>query len=154
MSIVGTKRDGSGALVVASRPAIPPPDTTEFVLSQDDADLEIRGNDSPDDTESAVVEDGVNLYLQTFLAGAAGDPSEKGSRVDVLWREGAGPTDHVVERLYVSGQTTTLQLSDVNKARDGTVLTGDGATTKLVIRRYRLSSSKQEVDVSVRGYLA
>lgn len=146
-----TEEDGT--LRVASQPPSPPPGTTEFVLSQDDADLEIGRAESPDDTDSAIVGNGVNLYIQAFSAGAAGDPSERGSRVDVVWSEGGGPTEHVVARLYVAGQTTSVQLPDVNKARDGTALTGNGTNTKLILRRYRLSNSGQEVDAEVRGYL-
>lgn len=145
-----TEQDGT--LRVASQPPSPPPGTTEFVLAQDEADLIVGPTPSFDETESATIGNGVDLFLQFLSAGAAGDPSEKGSKVEVYWREGAGPTDHLIERVYLSGQTVNVTLPDVHKARDGTVLTGDGSTTKLVIRRERLSTAAQEIDAEVRGY--
>lgn len=144
--------DGDGNLRVASQPPQPPPGTTEFVLAIDEAELEIRSPPTYHEEESGIITNGAELYLQLFTAGAAGDPSERGSRVDILWREGATPTDHVIERVYVAGQSMTITLPNVHKSRDGTTLTGDGSTTKLVIRRYRLSRSRQEVDAVVRGY--
>lgn len=145
--------DGEGKLKVAAQPPSPPPGTTEFVLAQDDAELEVGPNPSYHETVSAAIPDGANLYLQAFTAGAAGDPSEKGSKVELYWREGATPTDHLIARIYLSGQTVVQTLPDVNKARDGTQMTGDaGGTTKLVLRRERLSTSAQEIDGEVRGY--
>jgi len=140
----------NGTLRVASQPPSPPPGTTEFVLSQSDTVLEIGLADSPHDTESAVIGNGVDLYLQSFSSGAAGDPSERGSRVDIVWT--ASSVEHVVARLYIAGQSVERTLSDVNKARDGTTMTGNGTDTKLIIRRYRLSNADQEVDAEVRGY--
>jgi len=144
--------DSEGNLRVASQPPQPPAGTTEFVLAVPDGSLEISAPPDYHETESSVIGSSVDLYLQSFTAGAGGDPSERGSRIDILWREGAGPTDHVVERVYISGQSVTITLPDVHKARDGQALTGDGTTTKLVIRRYRLSNADQEVDAVVRGY--
>lgn len=144
--------EDDGTLRVASQPPSPPPGTTEFVLSQDDANLVVGPSPSFHETESAVIGAGVNLYLQTFTAGAAGDPSEKGSKVELYWREGAGPTDHLIARIYLSGQSVVQIFPDVNKTRDDTAMTGDNSTTKLVIRRERLSTSGQEIDAEVRGY--
>lgn len=152
----GTKHDiltdGDGALKVVTQPPEPPPGTTEFVLAISEAALTIGGGDSPAETVSATIGNGVDLYLQQFVAGAAGDPSEKGSKVELYWREGAGPTDHLIERMYVAGQSVALTLPDANKARDGTAMTGNGTNTKLVISRSRLSNADQEVDAIVRGY--
>jgi hypothetical protein len=145
--------DGEGVLKVSSQPPKPPPGTTPFALAVDEADLEIGAPPAYHEEESAVIGSGVNLYLQTFFSGAAGDPNERGSRVDLLWREGAGPTDHIVSRMYIGGQSVSFTLPDLNKARDGTALTGDASTTKLVIRRYRLSNADSQVDVDVRGYM-
>jgi hypothetical protein len=144
--------DSAGNLRVASQPPQPPAGTTEFVLAVSEGDLEISAPPAYHETESTAIGSSVELYLQSFTAGAGGDPSERGSRIDVLWREGAGPTDHVIERVYISGQSVTITLPDVHKARDGTTMIGDGSTTKLVIRRYRLSNAVQEVDAIVRGY--
>lgn len=144
--------EASGKLQVAAQPPQPPAGTTEFVLANSEAVLEIGGGDSPAETESAVIGNGVNLYIQQLVAGAAGDPSEKGSKVELYWREGAGPTDHLIDRVYVAGQTVVETLPDAHKARDGTVLTGNGTNTKLVLSRIRLSNADQEVDAIVRGY--
>lgn len=144
--------EADGTLRVASQPPSPPPGTTEFVLAVAEGSLEISSPPAYHETVSAAIGNSLDLYLQLFTAGAAGDPSERGSRVDLLWREGGTPTDHVIERVYLSGQSVTITLPDVHKARDGTALTGDGSTTKLVIRRYRLSNAAQEVDAIVRGY--
>jgi hypothetical protein len=114
--------------------------------------MEIGAPPAYHEEESAVIDNAVNLYLQVFSSGAAGDPNERGSRVDILWREGAGPTDHVVSRMYIGGQSLSFTLPDVNLARDGTQMTGNGTNTKLVIRRYRLSNADSEVDAEVRGY--
>lgn len=143
--------DAEGKLRVAAQPPSPPPGTTEFVLASD-TPLAVGPNPSYQESESAAIGNSDNLYIQSFSAGAAGDPSEKGSKVEVYWREGVGPTDHLIGRIYLSGQTVVQTLPDVNKTRDGTALTGDGSTTKLVIRRERLSNSAQEIDAEVRGY--
>lgn len=144
--------DGDGNLRVANQPPQPPPGTTAFVLAVLETNLEIGAPPTYHETESSAVANNAELHLQLFTAGAAGDPSERGSRVDIFWREGGGPTDHVIERMYVSGQSVTITLPDVHQSRDGTALTGDGSTTKLVIRRYRLSNADAEVDAIVRGY--
>jgi hypothetical protein len=144
--------DGEGKLKVAAQPPTPPPGTTEFVLAQDEAELDVGPVPAFHETVSAAIANGEDLYLQSVSGGAAGDPSEKGSKVEVYWREGAGPTDHLIARIYLLGQTVVQTLPDVNKARDGTQLTGDGSTTKLVLRRERLSTSAAEIDGEVRGY--
>jgi len=140
-----------GRVSVSSAPPSPPPGTTEFVLSGD-SPLTVGPNPTYQETESSVIGSGVSLKIQFFAAGAEGDPSEGGSKVEIYWREGATPTDHLVERLYVSGSTVYETLPDTNTARDGTTMVGNGSNTKLVIRRKRLSNSGQEVDAVVRGY--
>jgi hypothetical protein len=144
--------EDDGVLKVAARPPVAPAGTTEFILSVPDGSLSIGAPPVYHDAESAVIANGANLYLQSFTAGAAGDPTEKGSRVDLLWKEGAGPTYHTIDRMYVAGQSVTLVLPDTHEARDGTVLTGNGSNTRLVLRRYRLSNASQEVDGIIRGY--
>lgn len=140
-----------GKLRVASTPPTPPAGTTEFVLSAD-SPLEVGPNPTFQEKTSAAIANGETLKLQFVAGGAQGDPSESGSKVEVYWEEGAGPTRHLVERIYLSGATVYVSLPDVSKARDGTVMTGDGTNTKLVIRRERLSNSAQEIDAVVRGY--
>jgi hypothetical protein len=146
--------DGEGVLKVSAQPPLPPPGTNPYQVYVPDADLSISAPPSYHDTEGAIVGDGDHVKLQVFTAGAAGDPNERGSRIDVLWREGAGPTDHIIERMYVGGQTVTVVLPDVHDSRDGTDMIGDGSTTKIVIRRWRLSNAASEVDAIVRGYLS
>jgi hypothetical protein len=147
--VVLTEVDGT--IRVASQPPSAPPGTTEFVLAGD-TPLEVGPNPTFQESESAAIENGVNLFLQSLAAGASGDPSEKGSKVEIYWREGGGPTDHLISRVYLSGQTVYIILPNVNQARDTTAMTGDGTTTKLVIRRERMSTSAQEIDAEVRGY--
>jgi hypothetical protein len=149
-NIADVETDGS--IKVATRPPQPPTGTTEFVLAQDEAELEVGPTPSYLETVSDPITNTHNLYLQIITAGAAGDPSEKGSKVEIYWREGAGPTDHLITRLYLGGASVQVVLPNTNKARDDTQMTGDGSTTKLVIRRERLSTSAQEIDCEVRGY--
>ena len=141
-----------GQVRVSSSPPKPPPGTTEYVFAQDDANLSIGPVPSTHDTISAVIGNGVKLYLQIMTIGAAGDPSEKGSKVEFFWVTGSTPVEHLIERLYATGASLSLQLPDVHKARDGTAMVGDGANTKLIIRRTRLSTSNGEIDASLRGY--
>lgn len=143
--------ESDGAVRVTDRGQRPPPGAVEFVLAADDP-LSVGPTPQFHDTESAVITNTHTLYLQVIAAGAAGDPSEEGSKVEVYWREGAGPTDHLVERLYANGSTLFISLPNASKARDGTTMVGDGSTTKLIIRRERLSRSAQEIDAVVRGY--
>jgi len=144
--------EADGTVMVAARPPKAPPGTTEFVLSQSEANLVVGPSPVYHETESSVIANGDNLYLQTVIGGAAGDPSEKGSKVEVYWREGAGPTDHLISRIYLMGQTVIETLPDVNKTRYGPAMTGNGTNTKLVVRRERISTSAQEIDAEVRGY--
>jgi len=134
--------------VAATRP-IPPVGSTAVVIAQAEANLSISGS-SPVNTEY-IIPTAQTFYLQTLSGGAAGDPSESGSRIDVIYYDGA--TEHVVTRLYVSGQTTTVVFPDSSQARDGTAMTGNGSTKKIILRRIRLSQASQEVDGEVRGYV-
>ena len=140
-----------GKVSVAESPATAPPGTTPFTLASD-SPLEVGPNPTFQETVSSAIGNGLTLKIQFIAAGAAGDPSESGSKVEVYWREGAGPTDHLIERLYVSGATVYESLPDTSEARDGTPLNGDGSTTKVVVRRERLSNSAQEIDAVLRGY--
>jgi len=140
-----------GRVSVTTYPITAPPGTTPFVVAAD-TPIEVGPNPVYRETLGAVVAANTDLHVQFLAAGAAGDPSEKGSKVELYWREGAGPTDHLVERIYVSGATVSLSLPNTNLARDGTAMTGNGANTRLVVRRERLAVSAQEIDAVVRGY--
>jgi len=147
--------EDTGKLVVASTPPAPPAGTTEFVLAVDESQLNVgAGGDvsSPHTTLGSVIASGVTLALQLITVGSEGDPSESGSKVEVYWREGVGPTDHLVERLYVTGETVTLSVPSITKARDGTIMTGNGVNTRLVAVRTRQSTAAEEVDFVIRGY--
>jgi hypothetical protein len=145
--------EDDGTLKVASQPPSPPSGTTEFILAQDDANLEVGPSPVYHETESAVVGNGVVFNLQLVVAGAAGDPSERGSKVELFWREGAGPTDHLITRVYLVGASLALTFPSVSQARDGTAMIGNGTNTKVVLVRTRLSTAAQEIDAEVRGFL-
>jgi hypothetical protein len=85
-----------------------------------------------------------------MIIGAGHDPSERGTQVDLIYYDGS--TEHVVARFFVENTTFEIQLADISKARDGTTMTGNGTTKKLIIRRTRLSSADQRVDVHVQAY--
>lgn len=144
--------NAEGKLCVQTSPPTPPAGTTEFVLAGDDP-LTVGPSPNFYETVSSVIANGVTLKLQFIAAGAEGDPSERGSKLEIYWREGTGPTDHLIERLYITGATVFEELPDVSKTRDDTSMVGNGTNTYLVIRRERLSNSGQEIDSVVRGYL-
>lgn len=141
------KTEDDGTLRVASSPPSPPPGTSEFVLAVDESNLSISTTDNKD---SAIIGNGITLFLQTVVAGAGGDPNEKGSKVEVYWVENG--TEHLITRNYIAGQSVSTTLPDTSKSRDGTTMVGDGSTTFLRVRRVRLSNQLQEVDFGVRGY--
>jgi hypothetical protein len=147
--------EDDGRLVVAASPPTPPPGTTEFVLAVNESELDVgSGGDvsSPHDTDSSTIGSGVTLYIQTIEAGTEGDPSEGGSKVEIYWVEGAGATEHIVDRVYSVGDTLNISLPSITTARDGTVMTGNGTNTFLRVRRTRLSGTAKEVDFAIRGY--
>ena len=127
-------------------PPMSPPGTTVVTIAAD-MPLDISG---VVDTEY-VIPDETTFHLQQITAGAEGDPTEKGSKIDVLYYDGA--IEHIIDRLYVSGFTTTVSYPSIGEARDGTDLLGNGSTKKIVVRRIRLSGTSQEVDAVVRGHL-
>lgn len=140
-----------GRWAVEQYPPIAPPGTTPFVLAADDP-LEVGPNPIYHETVGPLIASGQDVHVQFLAGGAAGDPSETGSKVEIYWRIGAPAVDHLVERIYLSGSTVAVILPDANKARDGTTMTGNGSNSRLVIRRERLSVSAQEIDAVVRGY--
>lgn len=142
--------DGSKNLKVAQTLPTPPSGATSVIIAQDENELSLSGGASPHDTEYTIP-DGETFYLLVLSAGAAGDPSENGSRVDVLYHDGTD--EHIVARIYVSGQTVYEAFPDGAKARDGTTMVGDGSTKKIILRRIRLSGASQEVDAEIRGYV-
>ena len=124
---------------------VAPPSTTAVSIASD-SPLSITS----DSTTNYVITNAKTFYLQQVVAGSEGDTSERGSVVEVLYYDGS--TEHIIERVYLNGFTTSISLNNINKSRDGTTMTGDGSTKQIRVRRRRLSGSSQEVDAVVRGY--
>ena len=144
-----------GSLIVAITPPVPPAGANEFVMAVTEAELRVGASgdvSSPHTTIGAVIGNALLLHLQLFTVGTEGDPAEAGSKVEIYWREGGGPTDHLVERIYIDGETITVAVPSITKARDGTLMTGNGTDTRLVVVRTRTSTPAKEIDFVVRGY--
>ena len=102
---------------VSTIPPIPPLGASEFTVSAD-TPLSITGTH---DTEY-VVTTGKAVRIQQISAGAEGDPTEKGNKVEVIFNDG---TEHLVERVYITGFTQSGIYPNTSKARDGTPITGN-----------------------------
>lgn len=140
--------DGAGRLQSTVSPAVAPAASTPVTIAQPEAQLSINNNH---DT-IYIIPSGVTFYLQQVVAGAEGDPTEAGSKVEVYYRD-AVTILHLVTRLYIVGQTLAITYGDVSQARNGTAMTGDGTNTQVVLRRTRQSGQSQEVDAVIRGYV-
>jgi len=128
---------------------VPPPATTPVDIIAD-TPLVMGAAQSPDDTEHVIPAD-KTFTLQSVTAGAEGDPSEGGSRIDVIYVDNAS-VEHLVAREYITGFTATI-VPDTSKARDGTAMVGNvSGNTKVIVRRIRLSGGSVEVDAVARGY--
>lgn len=149
--VVTDSIDGFNRLQVSGKVSLVKPETppggTDFQLVADNP-LTVSQAISPHLT-STVIPNATTLFITQVIAGCQGDPSADGSKVEVLYWDGA--TEHVIERVYVMGFTEFGDYPNVNKARDGTSLVGDG-TAELRIYRYRLSNASQEIDCVVRGF--
>lgn len=146
--------DGSGRLAVTPSPPTAPPGTTEFSFVVSESELNVgSGGDvsSPHTTVGSIIANGINLFLQSIEVGTEGDSSENGSVIEVFWRT-SGPTDHLISRLFVAGQSIQVALPNTNSTRDGTAMTGDGVDTRLVVVRRRLSTAALEIDFVIRGF--
>lgn len=140
--------DGSGRLKTVVAPASPPAASTPISISQPEANLNVSNFANTD----YVIPNGQTFYLQQLTAGAEGDPTEAGSRVDVLYLDAAS-AEHLITRIYVAGQTLSVAYADVSSARDGTALAGNGTTTRIRLRRIRKGGGSQEIDAEIRGYI-
>jgi hypothetical protein len=142
--IDGIRRLQIEGKVVSSAPP-PPPGGTAVTIAAD-SPLAITSTQ----TASYTIPNGKTFYVQQVVCGAEGDPTEKGSKIEVLYYDGT--TEHIVDRLYITGFTQYGSYPNTGTSRDGTAMTGDGSTKLIRVKRYRLSGSSQEVDAVVRGY--
>lgn len=143
----------TGQLNVIVSPPVPPAGATEFVFAVSESQLRVgSGGDvaSPHDADSAVIANGTTLKVQLVEVGTEGDPTESGSKIEVYWVT-AGPVLHLLTRLFVNAESTVFTFPSISKARDGTLMVGNG-TNFLRVRRSRFSAAQKQIDFAVRGY--
>lgn len=136
----------AGPITVNYPPAAPPGTVEKRIIA--DTPLVVNNANSPHNTEY-VITNGKTLRIQSIRVGSSKDPSEKGARVEVIYHNG---TEHLFDRFFTAD--TTLQphfYPDRSTTRDGTAMVGNGSH-KLIVRRTRLSSPDQEIDVVVEAY--
>lgn len=150
---LGTTLDGADDILKVSakiRPGLPtPPSGATLVQISADNPLEVGPNPSYHNTDTDLPA-GKTLYIQQVVAGSQGDPTEAGSKVEVIYHDGT--TDHLVQRIYVAGATVFVPFDDLSIARDETVMEG-GSGKYIRISRIRMSQSSQEIDAVLTGYL-
>jgi hypothetical protein len=149
----GIEDDNAGARVVNGRlqiaghvvvaPSTPPAGSTPVTIAAD-TPLDVNGTD---DTAYTIT-NGKTFYLQQLIAGAEDSPVAAGSAVEVFFDDGA---EHIVSRIYVAGFTNIVSYPDIDEARDGTTMTGNG-TNQIIVRRRRLSNQTLEIEGVVLGY--
>ena len=127
----------------------PPPAGGSAIAYAADTPLVVSNTEDSD----FVLPDGKTLHIQQVVAGAAGDPSEKGSVVEIYYVD-ASSVEHLVDRIYTAGFTEFGNYPDTSITRDGTELLGDtsGTDTLIRIRRRRIAGASAEIDAVVRGY--
>lgn len=149
VDVVTDPEDGLNRLPISGKVSISSPATPSTAVDvtiPGDTPLSMTGTED----STHVISDGKTFTVKAIEAGAAGDPTEKGSRVDAVFDENG--TEKVIARIYLTGQTVALY-PDTSEARDGTSLDGNvGGTNKIILRRVRLSGVAQEVDAVLRGY--
>jgi hypothetical protein len=135
--------------VSISAPPVPTGGTPQTIVA--DSPLAISQAQSPFLNEWEIP-NGKKLVIQQIICGCQGDPSADGSKVEVFYWDGT--TEHLIDRIYVTGQTQFGNYPDTDSARDDTVLNGLPTTGHGTIRFYRsrLSNSAQEIDGVLRGY--
>jgi len=120
--------------------ALPPPATTAFAIFAD-TPLTTGNHDT-----TWTIPSGEAAHIQSVQAGNE-DPT-KGAVVEIIFDDG---TEHLVERVYINGQTITISFGDVMEARDGTDLIGNGSN-ELIVRRTKYSGTNIAIDAVLRGY--
>lgn len=143
-AVDGVRRLQITGKVTTSYPTAPP--STTPVTIDASTPLSITTTSTTEYT----ISNGKTFVIQQVSTGAEGDPTEKGSKIEIIYYDGT--TEHLIERIYITGFTQFGVYPDTRTARDGTVMAGDGSTKKIRVKRYRLSGSAQEVDAVVRGY--
>lgn len=124
----------------------PPPNGADEVSIAADNPLDIGSGAT--DTDYTITS-GKTITIAALFAGAEGDPTDKGSKVEVFYVD-TSSVEHIIDRIYLVGATVSVY-PDTSEARDGTSLNGTG-TEKIRIRRYQFGGSTKELDAVVRGY--
>lgn len=130
--------------VSVSTPDAPPSSTPRTVEANTPLGI------SATSTTNYVIPNGVTFTLLSVTAGSEGDPNERGNKVEVSYVDAASVV-HLIERIYISSQTIQIY-PNTDRARDETIMVGNGTTTQLRIVRYRLGGGTTECDVIVRGF--
>lgn len=118
-----------------------PPPATNPVQINASAPLTVGSHDT-----TFTIPNGETFFLQEIVCGNE-DPT-KGAVILVIFNNG---TEHVIARVYTNGQTIQVGYSDVEAARDGTALVGNGTNT-IIVRRVKYSGSDIAIDAVVSGY--
>lgn len=141
--------DGRNRVEVSGKftltPPEPPAATTPVTIDGGNP-LDLSGTD----TEDWIIPNGETFTFTQLIAGAEGDPTEKGSKVEVRYVDSSS-VEHLISRVYITGFTTEIY-PQTSQARDGTALTGDGVTTAIRIYREHFGGGTRELDAVVRGY--
>jgi len=148
-SVVVDSEDGKNRIAiegkVSTSPPEPPAATTPVTIDGSNP-LDLTGTD----TEDWIIPNGETFTLTQLIAGAEGDPTEKGSKVEVRYVDSSS-VEHLISRVYITGFTTEIYPA-TSQTRDGTSLTGDGVTTAIRIYREHFGGGTRELDAVVRGY--
>lgn len=122
-----------------------PPPTATAVSVAADTPLDV----SASATTNYTITSGKTFTIQQLIAGAEGDPTEKGSKIEVHYVDSSS-VEHIISRLYLTGESVDIY-PDTSEARDGTALTGTG-TELIRIYRIQFGGGTREIDAVVRGF--
>lgn len=127
-------------------PAPTPATATEVVVA---AYVPLEFTPNNPQTEAHSIPTGKTFYLLQAEYGAEDDPSDKGSRVELAYYDGT--TEHIVDLLYVTGDTSYIQYPETSKSLDGTTMVG-GTGKEFRIKRQHFGGAAKELYAVVRGY--
>jgi hypothetical protein len=150
VDVITDAADGLNRLAVSAKVQIVPPETppaaTEVNISAD-TPLVVNGTDDTFYTVTSAK----TFTVNQIEAGAAGDPNEKGSVVEVYWAPNGNTTGiEIIARDYLIG-FTQIVTPQTSQSRAGSPLLGDG-TAAILVRRRRIGGAAQEIDAVVRGF--